>query len=99
MGNNKPRDCVQVYAFESNDALVKKQVIPCSKWYDSRHPLIDSATERMRLGVLKIRGKQYDEMGFLEMEWLAHYAADGAFVEGWEWRGSDPPKYRRLRAK
>jgi len=89
---------VEFSAFAVGERLVERQVIPKGQWYDGLHPLIDSDEERVRRGVVEVRGKLYDAIGELEVEWLAHYDADGRLFESWEWRDGEETKYAREKA-
>lgn len=88
---------VHIECYNSIGEFVLRQVFTKGEWYDQVHPIIDSDSERVRTGVVEIRGRQYDSGGNINMEWITFYDTDGSILEMREQRSDGTSDVRRWR--
>ena len=75
------RAVVVLSLFGRDSRELGQRRIPLYDWYESLHPIIDSADERLTLGVVKIMGEQYDLQGKLMVRFTNLYDDSGNLID------------------
>ena len=51
------------------------------EWYDGEHPIIDDDLERVKMGIVRIKGHQFKPDGSHSQTWDNHYNSAGWIIK------------------
>jgi hypothetical protein len=87
---------IEVAGFNKDGERVIHESYSAQAWFTEPQPLVDSASERVRLGVTRVEGVQSTATGQVILRWKSIYGDNGVELEGWEWDKHGREQYTQL---